>query len=134
MQFTVHYIADKFLYFSHRAGGDPLAGVDVHVADLVAGDGGATVVLWRHPAQLDVLGPDLVGLQHARRRRHVEDVDATGGLESAGLACQLDGVEAGVALAVCLGDAQHRVLIKRKNEKVNTSYKSVDNWVCTFSV
>jgi hypothetical protein len=84
------------------AGGHPLPAVNVHVADQIAGDGRAAVVLRRQPAQLDVLGADLVGHEVARLGGHVEDVDVGRGLEGAGLAGQLDGVAAGVPSAIRL--------------------------------
>ena len=65
--------------------------------DKVALDGGATVVLGWHPAQLHVLGPDLVRHQLSWLGGHVKHVDVAGGLEGAGLAGQLDRVLAGVA-------------------------------------
>ena len=79
-----------------RARRHPLPAVDVHVADQIALDGSAAVVLRRQPAEFDMLRPDLVGHEVARLGGHVEDVHVGGGLEGAGLAGELDGVAAGV--------------------------------------
>ena len=90
------------LILIYRASSGPLAGVDVHVADQVSGDGGATVVQWRFPGKLDVLGTNLLGLKVSWFERHVEDVDVARGFKSAGLACQSDRVQASVAVTVSL--------------------------------
>ena len=84
------------------AGGHPLPAVDVHVADQVVLDGGATVVLWRQPAQLHVLGSHLVRHEGPRLGGHVKHVHVAGGLESSCRTAQLNRVLAGVTGSVRL--------------------------------
>ena len=75
------------------------------VPDKVAGDGGAAVVLGHGPAELDVLGADLVDVHAAALAGHVQHVHVGAGLEGAGLAHQLDRVPARVPRAVSLHQA-----------------------------
>ena len=79
------------------AGSYPLPAVNVHVADKVAGDRGAAIILRRHPAQFDVFRTNLVRHQTTWLGGHVQDIHIAGGLEGTGLAREFDGVSAGVA-------------------------------------
>ena len=84
------------------ASGHPFPAVNVHVPHQVACDWGSSVVLWGHPAQLHMLGTDLVGHQIPWLGRNVEHVNVAGRLKGAGLANKLDRVAACVTAAVGL--------------------------------
>ena len=84
------------------AGGHPLPAVDVHVPDEVAGDRGATVVLRGHPAQLHMLGTDLVGHQVPWLGWNVKHINVAGRLKCARLTNKLDRVAACVTGTVRL--------------------------------
>ena len=92
------------------AGSDPLPAVDVHVPDQVACDGSPSVVLWRGPAQLDVLRSHLIHVHVAGLAGDVQHVHVGRGLEGSRLADQLDGVAACVSSSVSLEDSIIREL------------------------
>merc|ERR1712032_1810855 len=77
--------------------------------DLVAGDRGSTVVLRGQPAQLHMLGTDLVGHQVPWLGWNVKHINIAGRLKCARLANKLDRVAACVTGTVRLWNAEDRV-------------------------